>query len=767
MLATQRMSPPTNPLLAGNQAGAPLPLIPRRPSRDSSSSIKVVIQQSSPPQPFDDSDSDSSDTAPPTISLRLKRAHQPETTPQRPPLLYAPGVSLRLSAARNLSESHSHPPLSTSADSPPQTSSSFLPISQSQPRLIRKKSGQLVKSSLKTSKSLSLLTPRSPYSNSKSAPATPTHAPKAVHFDAQLEHVKLFLAEQKPLAVSRDGSPTEDTASGTDSDFPDWIFGSAERPSSRKLTMHTLNMPPRLSAESDVILESLTLSEDSPFVVGRVRVANLAYSKSVVARFTFDAWQTTSEVSGRYVSSPSPRTDIFVFSVRLNDLMARIDGKRMLLAVRYSVGGREVWDNNGGRDYLVEFGFEAKHKPKLESSASSSSSTEKPEKELEYEEGSRWPTTDPSTIASLRSTLEKVVAPTPVRPVPRYDFSQSIASRWVPPPLMHNPLPHTHGSYTSHTRAQSYPTAGRPKSYPASALPQPKANANSIPWPAQQKIKERARWTPPLGSPRDATDEDRPPFTTVPNYARDTEDQPFPVNPPSTGTRNHQRGHLSNMLGSSGVRRTPPGTPPTLSDEDASEGDADAEDTPIPGRFYAFPPTRTAGLVLFGGAGGAGQGVGGTVEGDNLEEDSELSTPSLSSRETSPSPSPSPTESAVFTDTDDVETEGEEDEGGNGSYKEFLNRFCFFTGTGVGVIADSPLPACINRPHSPSHAAHVRAHTYPQKRFIVPRTQSTSDLEDYLTAGAAQMERAVSALNFDDVILGSGAATPIAHQMSP
>ena len=58
----------------------------------------------------------------------------------------------------------------------------------------------------------------------KSEPSTPTHILKSVHFDAKLEHVKLFLAEQKPLAVSRDGSPTDDT-SGTESDFPPFIYG--------------------------------------------------------------------------------------------------------------------------------------------------------------------------------------------------------------------------------------------------------------------------------------------------------------------------------------------------------------------------------------------------------------------------------------------------------------------------------------------------------------------------------------------------------------
>ena len=56
-------------------------------------------------------------------------------------------------------------------------------------------------------------------SSSKSAPATPAH--KGIRFHSQLERVKLFHAEQKPLAVSRDGSPTD--TSGMESGFPSFI----------------------------------------------------------------------------------------------------------------------------------------------------------------------------------------------------------------------------------------------------------------------------------------------------------------------------------------------------------------------------------------------------------------------------------------------------------------------------------------------------------------------------------------------------------------
>ncbi|KAH0584520.1 hypothetical protein H2248_010054 [Termitomyces sp. 'cryptogamus'] len=862
MLATQRMSPP-NSVFAGNQAGAPLPLIPRRLSRESSSSsslpVKVVIQHSSPPLPLDDSgSSSSSDSGRPTVSIRAKRVcpEQPpqnDTTPRRAPLLYSPGVTLRPTTARNFSESHAQTSSASSGSSslePP--SPSTISVSQSQPRLIRKKSGQLVKSSLKPSKSLSLLTPCSPYTHSRSAPDTPLHTPKNVHFDAQLEHVKLFLAEQKPLAVSRDGSPTEDTASGTDTDFPDWVFGTSSSPSTRKLIMHHVNRAPRLSANSnDVVLESLELSPDAPSVVGRVRVSNLAYTKSVVARFTFDAWQTTSEVSARYVSSPSPRTDIFVFSVRLNDLMARIDGKRMCLAMRYTVGGREIWDNNGGDDYLVEFGLESKSK---DSEREVFEREREKERECEREDRSRRPTPDPTAIASLRSTLEKVVAPSPV---PRYDFSQSLSSRWVPPTLLHTPVPQdSPNSAPSHAqvRTQSYPSPGttpRPKSHANS-------NSNSIPWPrgVKEREKEKCQWTPPLGSPRDVSDEDRPLFAGV-KYTRNdagTENLSLPPNacthtPTPTPRRHHRRGyfdvHHLNANGSvsgkgSGVRRTPPGSPPVglvseSDDEESGSDEGEDEKTPMPGRCYSFPPTSTrtrtgmgsgigtAGLGFFAnsdardahghpGLGRAGAGVGAGVAlgqgvgigmrirmgidaGVRMGEDSELSTPSFgSSRATSPSPSPSPspTESELSTETDDTETETEtetECEGGgrykrigandsNGSYKEFLSRFCFFTGTatatGVGIFPDSsdspPHALPLDSSHS-SHSSHIRAHTYPhaQKRFIVPRTQSASEIIESPRPLLPLQERAmaVRSPSFDDVLLGSGAATPVGELSPP
>ncbi|TDL20155.1 hypothetical protein BD410DRAFT_382936 [Rickenella mellea] len=194
---------------------------------------------------------------------------------------------------------------------------------------------------------------------SKSLPATPTSS-KFVHFDAQLEHVKLFLAEQKPLAVSRDGSPTDETGTegetGSASEGGGYPWGGGakggvgrngvggkngkgrgygsedEEMQRRALVMRVLNLPPgrRPSSPStssssnsnsnmsgrDVLLETLELAPDGLSVHGTVRVRNLAFEKRVAVRFTLDGWQTTSEVGAKWggacrfdgssLSSPSP-----------------------------------------------------------------------------------------------------------------------------------------------------------------------------------------------------------------------------------------------------------------------------------------------------------------------------------------------------------------------------------------------------------------------------------------------------------------------------
>ncbi|BGP13624.1 hypothetical protein JCM10213_007800 [Rhodosporidiobolus nylandii] len=217
--------------------------------------------------------------------------------------------------------------------------------------MVRKKSGELVRPSLKADVA------RRDFSKPRSAPATPT-CPKYVHFDTQLEHVKHFLAQQRPAAVSRSGSPVETETEDEPEAFPFPAMATAQA-GVVKLLLPNFPSPAARAAASpkpDAYVETLEMTPDGKSIRGVVRVQNLAFEKWVAVRFTLDHWQTVSEVSAEHHESlPGGKEDRFAFTIRLQDLLARIEEKTMFLAVRYTVGGREVWDNNDGQNYQVGF----------------------------------------------------------------------------------------------------------------------------------------------------------------------------------------------------------------------------------------------------------------------------------------------------------------------------------------------------------------------------------------------------------------------------
>ena len=128
-------------------------------------------------------------------------------------------------------------------------------------------------------------------------------------------------------------------------------------PQERRLAIKLPNFvdPKARDPASHVILESLVMAPDAKSVRGVVRVDNLAFEKWVAVRFTFDNWQTVSEVSGEYLESLSDKQDRFSFTIKLQDLYSSLENRVAFLAVRYTVGGREIWDNNDGDNYRVEF----------------------------------------------------------------------------------------------------------------------------------------------------------------------------------------------------------------------------------------------------------------------------------------------------------------------------------------------------------------------------------------------------------------------------
>jgi hypothetical protein len=87
----------------------------------------------------------------------------------------------------------------------------------------------------------------------------------------------------------------------------------------------------------------------------------------------WDNWQTTSEVSAfhqQHLPASTLNTsasshssayaaqgwDRFGFSIKLDDVRRKIDERKLLLVVRYSIdGGQEWWDNNLGGNYRIVF----------------------------------------------------------------------------------------------------------------------------------------------------------------------------------------------------------------------------------------------------------------------------------------------------------------------------------------------------------------------------------------------------------------------------
>jgi hypothetical protein len=87
-------------------------------------------------------------------------------------------------------------------------------------------------------------------------------------------------------------------------------------------------------------------------------VANLAYRKDITCRFTFDEWETISEVTAVFLQSSRAANgisqDYFAFTIDL-DCIANLDTKMLQFCIRYRVNSQELWDNNSNKNFQVQF----------------------------------------------------------------------------------------------------------------------------------------------------------------------------------------------------------------------------------------------------------------------------------------------------------------------------------------------------------------------------------------------------------------------------
>ncbi|VEU19552.1 DEKNAAC100824 [Brettanomyces naardenensis] len=234
------------------------------------------------------------------------------------------------------------------------------------PSLIRKKSGQLLKSSLKLPS----------LARSRSMPNT-----KSVRFAPHLEDVKFFRKTEEPTAVSGNSSPisspshslrpvwdwdvSPSSSDDDDEEGPDYTYEEAEHWEIIKndcpQAPNSLNFA-RLRTGNAVILESVKLNSLKTALIGFVFVKNLSYEKRIVVRLTTDDWKTYIEIdNANYISSnhifrysdSESNYDKFSFIIKLDALCSVNSLLDIKFCIEYTVGDRTYWDNNGGKNFNV------------------------------------------------------------------------------------------------------------------------------------------------------------------------------------------------------------------------------------------------------------------------------------------------------------------------------------------------------------------------------------------------------------------------------
>ncbi|WVF68623.1 hypothetical protein IAT40_003393 [Kwoniella sp. CBS 6097] len=279
------------------------------------------------------------------------------------------------------------------------------PMSPRPASMVRKKSGEVVKPSLKQR---SMSTPdlmrqgdTSPTDETDGSRPFGEERSKSVRFadasegDAKaLESVVLFLREQKVTAVGKAADPDNaqftdtETERDTDADAADFVqFRTRRNAAARALDDGQIQLEvgsriPRKRTDfspdargslagENVILEKaeLVMNLGPLSMRGSVLVRNISFNKWVTVRFTLDHWQTVSEVAGTHVCHlPGGTTgdegwDRFSFVIKLDDYKRKLEERQLILCAHYSIEGQDWWDSNDGMNYNFTFKRPAPRRP--------------------------------------------------------------------------------------------------------------------------------------------------------------------------------------------------------------------------------------------------------------------------------------------------------------------------------------------------------------------------------------------------------------------
>lgn len=269
--------------------------------------------------------------------------------------------------------------------------------------LVRKKSGELVKPSLKLNT----------YKSSASLPTTPTY--KSVHFGSSID-VKFFDEADKPKAISAGNSPynsdddddddeedeeedevEDDNDTSNENDYEkfnkifDYSIDYIENNNLKSLKkfekliekfwfLDLTNFPKiiirdEIDSETPIFLERMFMNPLNTELIGQICGKNLAFEKLITIKYTINNWNSIININANYYND-IPRIlkkanyDRFVFKINLIHLfyefiksnenlnfkkINKIENVSLQLCVRYFTNGQEYWDNNSGSNYLINF----------------------------------------------------------------------------------------------------------------------------------------------------------------------------------------------------------------------------------------------------------------------------------------------------------------------------------------------------------------------------------------------------------------------------
>jgi hypothetical protein len=187
--------------------------------------------------------------------------------------------------------------------------------------------------------------------------STPTLS-KSVRFGPRRKLVGGFLQVERPLAVAAGSYPVESDNGNTKCSFSDDGYFNLSQPPLQEWEIIMANFPAETCERLHlpVRVEKMILSPDNRELIGTVAVANLAFDKTIVVRFTLDFWRTTSDMLAVFADDAQQDDgyDRFNFAIEVAEL-ANLDKKPMFLCVKYCVNDVEYWDNNNNHNFQVEF----------------------------------------------------------------------------------------------------------------------------------------------------------------------------------------------------------------------------------------------------------------------------------------------------------------------------------------------------------------------------------------------------------------------------